>query len=66
VYKIGNTDDEAQEEETAQAHCETRSQAYTLQVYLMPRRRQEAGVQGLTLVHVAAQLERFSWDRGCA
>jgi len=22
--------------------------------------------QGLTLVHFSAQLERFSWDRGCA
>ena len=22
--------------------------------------------QGLTLVHVSAQLERFTWDRGCA
>ena len=26
----------------------------------------EAGVQGLTLVHFSAQLERVSWDRGCA
>jgi len=24
------------------------------------------GWQGLTLVHFSAQLERFSWDRGCA
>ena len=23
-------------------------------------------LQGLTLVHFAAQLERFAWDRGCA
>jgi len=22
--------------------------------------------QGLTLVHISAQLERFVWDRGCA
>jgi hypothetical protein len=25
-----------------------------------------ADQQGLTLVHVSAQLERFVWDRGCA
>jgi hypothetical protein len=24
------------------------------------------GGQGLTLVHISAQLEPFSWDRGCA
>jgi hypothetical protein len=25
-----------------------------------------AAWQGLTLVHLSAQLERFLWDRGCA
>jgi len=34
-------------------------------LYIGLRRERERG-QGLTLVHVSAQLERFFGDRGCA